>query len=40
MGTRRQVDVIVADWMGFALVHDSMVEAVVYARCVCVWVCV
>ena len=26
------MDVIVADWMGYALVHDSMLEAVVCAR--------
>jgi hypothetical protein len=34
------VDVIVADWMGYALVHDSMVEAVVFARCARAHVCV
>jgi len=28
----QQVDVIIAEWMGYTLLHDSMIQSVIYAR--------
>lgn len=28
----QQVDVIIAEWMGYALFYDTMLESVLYAR--------
>lgn len=28
----QQVDVIIAEWMGYTLLYDSMIQSVIYAR--------
>lgn len=34
-----KVDIIVSEWMGYFLFYESMLDTVIYARCVRLSVC-